>query len=112
MNYFLSSMVSQAPAILAYLLAIIVAVWMLGTYPRPAALVVGGFGLLLALSICMPLVQSVLIQKQVANGANMTTLFTVIGILSSIVRALAYVALLLAAFVDRTPRVSPVNVPR
>ena len=104
MESILTNYLVQAPSLVAYLLAIGVAAWWMNQYPRPAMLVIAGFGILLVLSLVYPIVQNLIIRN--VESRNYGTLFGVIGFVTSIIRMLAYVSLLLAAFVDR-PSVPP-----
>ena len=97
MEAILSSYLGQAPALLAYLLAIGVAAWLMNQYPRPAMLVIAGFGLLLVLSLVFPIVQHLIIRN--LESRNYPTVFGVLAFVTSILRMVAYIALLLAAFV-------------
>ena len=101
MEAIITSYIGQAPALLAYLLAIGVAAWMMSQYPRPALLVIAGFGLLLVLSLVFPVLQNLIVRSM--ESRDLPRGFGLLAFVTSLVRMLAYVALMLAAFVDRTP---------
>ena len=101
---FLSALVGQAPLLVVYLGALVAAIVWWGRHPRPAVFVLVASLLLLGTTLTWPLAQAWVMTQATTGGTTSATFgqrIMVLSVLLSIVRAVAYALLVVAAFVGR-----------
>ena len=103
-SYLLSQLGYQAPALLVYLAAIVLALVFMGRATAPCILTLIGAGILIAISFGVSVLQAFLIESQQTgrgNAAETARLLGLIGFVGSCGRAVGLGALVAAIFVDR-----------
>jgi hypothetical protein len=104
---FLSQLAAQAPALLVYLVGLILALVFLGRYPGPAALTLVAAGLLLLTSLAQPLLSLYLFRARAEFGwsdAQLGAMASANALAGSALRAVAFGLLLTAVFIGRRVR--------
>src|SRR5688572_27411801 len=103
-SMFLSMLAGQAPLLVVYLGAAVLAITLWSRHPRPALFVMLGSVVLLLTTLAWPAVQSWVMTSRTAGGlstAQVGQRVAILSLLMSVVRAGAYVLLVCAAFVGR-----------
>ena len=107
---FLMELLQQSPLLLAYTVAIFVALTYWRRYPTPCLLTMVAAGLMLTVAVLQTFFSLYLVQSRSGGDgtiARMGYLLAVIGIASSFLRALAFGLLLAAVFHGRGDRQAP-----
>ena len=101
-----SQLVPQLPVLLALLLMLIMALVLWGRYPKPSLLAFLGSLLLLATALVYPLLARVVIEGRglPASSATLGEKLVVLGLVSNVLRGVAYALLTGAIFAGRTRR--------
>lgn len=109
-----SVLLQQLPAMIPFLLVCLAGIALgcayMRPHPAPALFVLIGSALLLAVFVGQTLATQYLVHARQANetiASSFHWLLPAIGIVSSLLRALGYALLLVAAFVGRTPAPPP-----
>ena len=95
----LSMFAVQLPTLIVCLAAGVVVLTKWRQAPRSSLWAILGFGLVLALCVVMPVVQTAIFQSH--DNANRGLALSILGIVGSVLHAIAYVLLLVAVFAGR-----------
>jgi hypothetical protein len=113
----LSQLAVQAPALLVYLVGLILALVLLGRYPGPSAFTLIATGLLLVTAVAQSFLSVYLVRARVDWGwtdARLGATLSASALAGSALRAVAFGLLLAAVFIGRrvSQRSGPVEPPQ
>jgi hypothetical protein len=104
MSFLMSQLGYQAPALLVYLVAFVLALVFMGRAPTPSVLTMIGVGVLVIATVGVAVAQAWLLDNRQANDrdpAEFARLMGVVGMAGSCVRAIGLGLLVAAIFVGR-----------
>ena len=91
-----------APALLVYLVGIVLSLVYLKRFTTPAVLVLNASMLLFFVTLCLPFIQGYLIGHRNSLGGLDRIIMMVVGVGGSVLRSAAFCLLLVASFVGRS----------
>ncbi len=101
---YLTQLAVQSPVLIVYVIGLVLAIVFWARYPGPAVLTFVALALLLVITLAFPLVQMYVVRVRAESTWSMQkygTVMSVVGVVSSILRAAAGGLLLSAVFMGR-----------